>query len=109
MKNIDIKNYLTTKLKIVGFIFALVGWFILFIFIFGQLFQQQLVVLEEIIESKFFIWGLRIFIISFIVILIKGKKFVHILTSNKKVNFLIRIIFLGGAVGWIWWIISIRF
>lgn len=109
MKKIDLKKYFITKLQIAGFILALVGWFLLFIFIFGQFFEQQLLALEQIFESNFFIWGLRIFIISLVIFLIKGKKFIQKIINNKKVKIILRIIFIGGAVGWIWWFFTLIF
>jgi hypothetical protein len=107
MKKIDFKKYFLTKLKIAGFIFALVGWFLLFIFVFGQFFVEQLVGLEKILESNYFIWALRIIIISLVILLVKGQKFVQKITNNKKVKITLKIIFIGGALGWIWWFLTL--
>ena len=107
MKKIDFKNYFLTKLKIAGFILALVGWLLLFIFLFGKFFEQQLLALEKIFESNSFIWALRIFVISLVIFLIKGKKFIQKITNNKKVRITLKIIFIVGAVGWIWWFFTL--
>jgi len=109
MKKIDFKKYFVAKLQIASLILALFGWLLLFIFIFGQFFVQQLLALEQIFESNFFIWGLRIFIIALVIFLIKGKKFIQKIIDNKKVKIILRIIFIGGSVGWIWWFLTLIF
>jgi hypothetical protein len=48
MKKIKLDSYLRTKLKVAGFIFALVGWFLLFVFLFGSFFEQELMDLEKL-------------------------------------------------------------
>ncbi|MBT5022256.1 hypothetical protein HOK51_00845 [Candidatus Woesearchaeota archaeon] len=106
---IDFKKYFLTKLKIVSFVLALFGWLLLFIFVFGQFFEQQLLSLTKVFESNIFIWGLRIFIISLIIFLIKYKQFVQKIIENKKVKLTLQIIFIGGATGWILWFITLLF
>jgi hypothetical protein len=109
MKKIDFKNYFVTKLKIAGFILALFGWLLLVIFIFGQFFEQQLLELQKILESNFFIWTLRIMVISLVIVLMKFKKYTHKITNNKKVRITIKIISTGGAIGWIWFFLTLIF
>ena len=47
-----LKKYFVAKLKISGFVLAIFGWLILFIFLFGQFFEQQLLALEIILKSN---------------------------------------------------------
>jgi|APSaa5957512622_1039677.scaffolds.fasta_scaffold70976_2 hypothetical protein len=101
-----VKEYFITKLQIASFILSLVGWFLLFIFIFGRFFEQQLLALENIVESKVFIWGLRIFIILLVVSLLKAKKFVQKAKENKRIRIILKIILIGGAIGWLWWFVT---
>ena len=96
-----------TKLQIAGFIFALVGWLLLFIFLFGHFFLQQLIALEEILKSNTFLWGIRIFVISLVIFMIKGRKLFEKILKYPKIKIALKVIFIGGAIGWIWWLISL--
>ncbi|MFH1642815.1 MAG: hypothetical protein ABIC04_08020 [Nanoarchaeota archaeon] len=101
------KKYFLAKLKVVGFVFALAGWLLLTIFLFGKFFVEELIQLEIILKSKTFIWGLRIFVIALVIALIKGQKLVTRVLKNKKIRTIIYIIYIMGSVGWIRWIISL--
>jgi uncharacterized membrane protein len=107
LKKIGWKKYLLTKLKIASFIFALVGWFLLFIFVFGQYFEKQLLEIEKFVQSNTFVWGLRIFIVALVVFLLKSEKLIERLVQDNKVRLILYIIFIGGALGWIWWFITL--
>jgi len=104
---INFKKYFLAKLRIVSFIFALFGWFLLFIFMFGQFFEQQLLALTKIFESEYFIWVVRVFAFSLLIFLIKGKAVIEKIIKNKKVKITLLITFIGGGVGWIWWFLTL--
>jgi len=101
LKKIDWKNYFKTKLYIASFMFALVGWFILFVFVFGQFFEKELLALEGTINSPFVTWGLRVFIIALILIIIKGKKRIKTFFLNKSIRWGVYVIYIIGALGWL--------
>lgn len=103
----NFKKYIVTKLKIISFIFALIGWLLLFIFLFGQYFVHQLINLEKILKSNIFIWGLRIFIFLLVIILFKFQKEIQKILVNNKIKIILYIIFIGGAVGWSWWFFTL--
>lgn len=71
--NVQWKHYFKTKLYIVSFIFALVGCFILSIYL-ASFFEKELFALEGTVQSPTFTWGIRIFIITLVILLIKGKE-----------------------------------
>lgn len=50
------EDYFKTGLYIAPFILAIVGWFILFVFLFGQFFENELLTLEKTIETPYFLW-----------------------------------------------------
>lgn len=101
------KKHFKTRLYIASFILALVGWFILFVYLFGQFFEKELLALEGTVQSPYFTWGLRIFIIASIIILIKGKKRIQKLFINKSVKWIIYLIYIIGALGWLAWFLSL--
>jgi hypothetical protein len=94
------KQQLMAKLKIVGFIFALVGWLML-VTIPMELLGRDLSALESILESNSFVWGLRICLLLLLVILIVQQVSIREMLKEKKwLRNLVRIIVLGGVVGW---------
>ncbi len=101
------ENYMKTRLYIASFILALVGWFILFVFLSGQLFEKELLVLEKTIQTPYFSWGLRIFIIALVILLIKGKNRIQMFFINRSVRWTLYIIIIIGALGWLAWFFSL--
>jgi len=113
----DIKNrinnrkhwatYFKNRLYIASFILAMVGWFILFVYLFGQIYEKELLALEGTIKSPIFTWGLRIFIIALVIILIKGKERIQKFFENRSIKGAIYFILVVGALGWLAWFISL--
>ncbi len=101
------KNYFKTRMYIASFIFALVGWFILFIYLLGPFFEKELMVLEGSIQSPFFTWGLRIFIIALAVLLIKEKGRIKKFFARRSTRWALYILYLIGASGWLAWFLSL--
>ena len=111
---IDIKNRkvnwktpLKTRLYIASFIFALVGCFILSVYLFGQFFEEELFALEGTVQSPVFTWGIRIFIITLVILLIKGNGRIQKFFINKSVRLAVHGIYLIGALGWLAWFLSL--
>ena len=70
---------ISNRLYIAAFILSLVGWFILFVYLFGQFFETELLALEGTLKSPVFTWALRIFIIALVIFLIKREENPNIL------------------------------
>ena len=104
-RNSHWKSYFKTRMYIASFILALVGGFILFVYLFGQFFEKELMVLEGSIQSPFFIWGLRIFIIALVVLLIKEKE--RIKKFFESVRWAVYSLYLIGTLGWLAWFLSL--
>ena len=101
------KNHFQNRLYIASFILALVGWFILFVYLFGQFFEKELIALEGTVQSPFFTWGLRISVIAAVIFLIKGKKRIQKLLVNRGIKWALHLIYIIGALGWLAWILSL--
>jgi hypothetical protein len=56
LKEKNWKEHLKNRLKIIAFIFALVGWFLLTTVILEEIFKQDLSSLEIFIENSIFKW-----------------------------------------------------
>lgn len=106
-RKVDWKSHLKTRLYIASFILAMVGWFILFVYLFDQFFEKELLALEGAVQSPYFTWGLRIFIIASVIILIKGKKRIQTFSINKSIMWAIYMIYIIGALGWLTWFLSL--
>jgi len=110
---IDVENrkkwttYFKNRLYIVVFILAMVGWFILFVYLFGQFFEKELLALEGTLKSPLFIWGLRIFIIALAIFLIKGKKKIRTFFAYRSIKWALYLILFVGALGWLVWFLSL--
>lgn len=58
--------------------------------------------LENFFETPAFKWGLRIFIIAFLIFLIKGQKVIDdVIEKYGWLKLVLKIIFWGGVIGWI--------
>ena len=106
-RKLNWKNHFQNRLYIASFILALVGWFILFVYLFGQFFEKELIALEGTVQSPFFTWGLRIFLIAAVVFLIKGKKRIQKLLVNRRIKWVLYLIYIIGALGWLAWFLSL--
>lgn len=107
IKNRDWKDYFKTRLYIASFILALVGWFILFVILFGQFFENELLTLEKTMKTPYFLWGFRISILALFILIIKGKRRIKMFFINKSVKWTIYIVYAIGALGWLAWILSL--
>ena len=96
----QVKKHLTSRLKIGGFIFALVGWLLL-ITVPLEFVGFKFSGLENFFETPTFKWGLRIFVIIILIILIKGQKVVDdIIEKHRLLKNIVKVILWGGAIGW---------
>ena len=85
---------------------VMVGWFILFVYLFGQFFEKELLALEGTLKSPLFTWGLRIFIITLVIILIKEKR-IQTFQASRSIKWALYLILIIGSVGWLAWSISL--
>lgn len=106
-RNKNWKDYFKTRLYIASFILAFVGWFILFVFIFGQFFENELLALEKVLQNPYFLWGFRIFIIVLVILLIKGKRRIKTFFINENIKWTTYIVYTIGALGWLAWFFSL--
>jgi hypothetical protein len=90
-------------------VLSLFGWLLMFIFAFGSFFPSQLLSLEKMVKSNAFIWGIRIFVFALVIFLFRGKEFVDRMMQNKAIQISIYTIFIGGAAGWLMWLISLSY
>lgn len=96
------KSYYLSRLKAAGFIFAFVGWFLLIAVIFENSLETQLLEAEKFIKSPSFQWGLRIFILGFIIVLFKWQyKIDEAINKHKWLKVTKNLIILVGVIGWI--------
>jgi len=66
-----LKRYYGVKLRVAAFIFGIIGWFLLFVSIFGSHFEQQLLGLETVAGSTTFTIGIKVLIFSAIISIVK--------------------------------------
>ncbi len=97
----SIKQKLKLRLKMAGFILSLVGWFLLVV-VPLEFAGINLSGLEGFVETSAFKWGLKIFVIIALIFLIKGQSIVEgIIEKHNWLKLTLKIIFWGGAIGWI--------
>ncbi len=107
--NERIKTHLMSRLKIGGFLFALVGWLMLITVPFEFL-GFSFSGLETFFETPAFKWGLRVFLIIVLIVLIRGQKVVDdILEKHKLLKNVAKVILCGGAIGWVVGLVSLLF
>lgn len=96
------KSYYLSRLKAAGLILALVGWFLLFAVLFENRFATQLLEIEKFVDSNSFKWGLRIFVLGLLIVLIKWQnKIDETFIRHKWLRVIKNVIILVGAIGWI--------
>ena len=102
MVKIDWKTHIKNRLKVVAFIFALVGWFLIVTVVLEDIFLQDLSGLESFMQSNQVKWGINIFVISIFVALIKWQdKIEEKVRNNKLLGTIIKIVLIVGVLGWI--------
>ena len=77
------------------------------IYLFGQFFEKELFALEGTVQSPVFTWGIRIFIITLVILLIKGNERIQKFFVNKSVRWAVYTLYLIGALGWLAWFLSL--
>ncbi len=97
----QVKQHLVSRLKIGGFVLALAGW-VMLITVPLEMAGRDLSGLEVFVKTPVFSWGLKIFIIVLLFFLIKGQSIVDsFIEKYKWLKLALKIIFWGGATGWI--------
>ena len=97
------KHLFLVRILIVGFVLALVGWFILWVEAFGRFFEDELLDLERIVETSAFTWGLRIFVLAMVVLLLIKNRWLTSMWEKKTFRYMIYIVFTIGLTGWLTW------
>jgi|GEM_PF-2688642 hypothetical protein len=102
MKRINLKGKLIDRLKIASYIFALIGWFMLIVVPLELFFNKDFSNLEELVETNIFKWGIKVFIIIMLIILIKGQKRIEkFIARHQWLKIALRVFLIVGAIGWI--------
>jgi hypothetical protein len=102
MAKIDWKKHIINRLKIVAFIFALVGWFLIITVVLEDFIHQDLSGLESFMQTNQVKWGINIFVIGLFVVLIKRQGWVdEKLNDNKLLRTTLKIVLFVGFLGWI--------
>lgn len=108
MSKLNWKTHLKNRLKIAGFIFALVGWFMLIVVPLEQIYNKDLSGLEEFVETGVFKWSIKIFVIILLILFIKGQNWIYeLIDKHHWLRIILKIIFIGGAIGWIIGLVSL--
>ena len=101
------KKTFKARLVIAGLIFAVVGWLLLGVMFIGRFFEEELLEIEEFVQSTAFTWGLRILILGAVIILIRKNKWLTKALQNKKIKVSLYIFYGVGFIGWLWGVIDL--
>ncbi len=101
------KKLFKTKLVVVGFIFAIVGWFLLGVLLFGRFFEEELLEIEKFVQSTAFAWGFRILILGAVIILIRKNEWLTKALQNQRIKVSLYIFYGIGFIGWLMEIINL--
>ena len=100
-------RYLKTRCMIAGFIFAVVGWFLLAVLLFGSFYEEELLRIEVFVKSLVFQWSLRAVIVVVIIVLFRKNEWLDRLMGNVKLKIALYVFCGIGGVGWVWGIIDL--
>ena len=82
--------------------FALVGWFLIVTVVLENVFYQDLSGLESFMKTNQVKWGINIFVIALLVVLIKWQVWIdEKLNENEQLRTILRIVLIVGFFGWI--------
>ncbi len=96
------KKHFVNRMKIIGLIFALVGWVMLIGTILERVFAKDLSRVELFFESGIFKWGIKIGVILLLITLIKGQnKLYQILNKHGWLMIILKTVIVVGVIGWI--------
>ena len=96
-----------TRLLIAGFIMSLVGWFILWVTLFGQFFTNELLALENVVQTSAFTWSLRLAVLAFVMLMLVNNKLLTRMWGKKLFRYAMYLIFAVGLIGWLIWLIGV--
>ena len=101
MAKLNWKQHALTRLKISGFILALVGWLMIVTVILEKAYGQDLSALEDFIKTDTVKWGIKILVIILLIVLIKGQAGInHLLERYKALRITFKTVLVGGVIGW---------
>ncbi|MCD4808143.1 MAG: hypothetical protein K8R13_11385 [Methanococcoides sp.] len=100
------KRYYGVKLRVAAFIFGIIGWFLLFVSIFGSHFEQQLLGLEKVAGSTTFTIGIKVLIFTAIISIVKFQNVIIEKLEERQMLFsFLRKAYATAVFGCIFWII----
>ena len=95
------KKTLKVRLLILSLMLAVVGWFLLWVVLFGRFFEEELVGIERLIQSNSFLWSLRVLIIATAIILIWKFDWLGRAIKKRKFRYSLYIVYGIGLIGWL--------
>ena len=102
-----LKTTLKARIIVIGFIFAMVGWFLLGVLLFGRFFEDELLEIEELVQSDTFLWGFRAFILGAAVISVWKSQWLTRAWQQRKLRYSLYIVYGIGFIGWLSGIIDL--
>jgi len=96
-----IRMTLKIRLVIIGLIFAVVGWFLLGVMLFGRL------GIEGFLQSTVLTWSFRILIIGVAIILVLKREWLTRALQNRKFKLGLYIFYGVGFIGWLWGVMDL--
>jgi len=75
--------------------------------LFGRFFEEELLEIEEFVQSTTFTWGLRILILGAVIILIRKNEWLTDAFQNKRIKVSLYVFCGIGFIGWLWGIVDL--
>jgi uncharacterized membrane protein YesL len=98
---------INARLKLIGFIFAWVGWLLL-ITVPLEMMGFDLTLLEAIFVSSSFGWVFKIILLLILIVMVRFATQVEsYIVQHSPIIMIIKIVYAGGLLGWFVAIISI--
>lgn len=95
------RRTLRARLIIIGSIFALVGWFLLFTLLAGSFLEKELTAMERLLQTPAILWVFRGTITVYTILLVWQYKRVERLWEKPAFRFSMFHFFAIGAMGWV--------
>ncbi|MFC1914483.1 hypothetical protein ACFLXF_04335 [Chloroflexota bacterium] len=101
------KKTFKIRLIIIGLILGVAGWFLLGVMLFGRFFSEELLRIEQFLQTTAFIWSFRIIIIGATLVMLWKNKWLSKALQNIKFRISLFTFYGIGIIGWIWGIIDL--
>ena len=70
-------------------------------------FEEELLAVERFLQSATFVWGLRIFTLGFVILLVRKNEWLDRAWQKRKVKYSLYAVYGIGVIGWILAIIDL--